>query len=111
MTQIQTMHVELHQHFAASINRARVLHYEGNKAALAALQDLDQDIASLLEKKGPNGEPELKSEVSKVLAALNDPERKMSAISAALLQRDWAPNGNVYWLKRHIQRQIKLWEN
>jgi len=110
LRQIMAMHVELHQYFAASINRARALHYEGNEAAIGVLQTLDNDLGDLLEKKGPGGEPELKSEVSKVLAALQGPERDMSASSVELLQRDWAPQGNVYWLKRHVRRQIELWD-
>ena len=110
MRQLQALHLGLHQHYAAMVNQARALHFEGDKAALDVLRAADKDLSDLLAKQPPTDEPALKRDVDTVLAALQGKDRQMAAPSAALLQRDWSPQGNFYWLQRHVRRQIELWE-
>jgi hypothetical protein len=110
MRQLTALHLELHQHYAASIDLARALHFEGSKEALERLHAIDEDLGQLLAKKPPADEPGLKKDVDTVLGALQGKERQSAAPSAALLQRDWTPKGNYDWLQKNVRRQIALWQ-
>ena len=107
---MEALHLDLHRHYVAQVNQARALHFEGAASALTLLRDVDSDLGDLLEKNKTTGEPGFKGEIAKILTALPAAERKTLGPSLELLQHDWAPQGNFYWLRQRVRRQIELWD-
>jgi hypothetical protein len=105
---LEGLHLDLHRAFAARVSRARATSFlDGAKAAVAPLRGLQQEVDALLEK-GKDGSPAVVA--ADVRQRLHDPKAAPLVRSLELLERDWAPQGYVDWLGRHVRRQVEVWE-
>ena len=108
---LASLHLELHQHYAANLDYAlAVAHLDGPKAALAILHTIDDEIAKLL-AEGKSGQGGLQRDIDPVLTRLRSASAPPGVIhSTELLKCDWTPHGNYYWIRQRIARQITEWE-
>lgn len=105
---IEALHLDLHHYYAARMNHARAAyHLDGAKAGAALLRDVDAELSVLLDR-GKNDAPGLKPDVDAIQQRLRG--TPATAHSLELLQQDWTPQGNFYWLQQRVRHQLRLWE-
>jgi hypothetical protein len=104
------LHLDLHQHYAANIHYANAEgHVNGPRAALAILRGIDAELAALAAKDSP-GHADMTA-VSETIARMRAASVNPALIhSVELLNSDWAPEGNYYWIRQRIARHIARWE-
>jgi hypothetical protein len=106
---LEVLHLELHRYIAARMNLAQALfNLDGASVADPALRELEEELTALLEKDA-NDPLGLKADLDLALKQLR-PQFAPVSRSLALVGRDWAPRGNIYWLRQQVRRQVELWE-
>jgi hypothetical protein len=101
------VHLDLHRYFAGRLEQAEaVYHVDGPKAAVALLKEMDEDLGSLL-ADGKEGTPGIKADVEDLLQRVRAVPAGPGTSGPALLARDWAAQGNWYWLRQHVRRRLE----
>jgi hypothetical protein len=106
---LEEMHRDLHRDAAARIEHARATYFlDGAKVAVPPLRQLADQLDALREK-GKDGTAAMAAVVAEVRQRLHGPKAAVSVRSLDLMDRDWTPQGNVYWVGQQIRVQIARW--
>jgi hypothetical protein len=99
---LEQLHLDLRAYYAARFHYARAFQrVNGDEAARPVFTALDDELGHLLDKD-KYGKIGLQADIDAVLAAqrANAPVTR----SLQLLQNDWTPQGNYYWLRQQVRR-------
>jgi hypothetical protein len=107
---LEALHLEMQRQYAARLGLARSRYFrDGVKTAVPMLRTLEEELTAL-DEGDKKDSPALKAAVDAVLVQLRGREFAALVRSLELIQRDWTPQGNYYWLRQHVRRQIAVWE-
>ncbi len=106
---LEALHLDLRRHYAARLHQARAARYlDGAASAADLLRGIEDELAGLL-AQDKEGRPGLTGDIQEVRQRLQAPAQARLIGSLELLERDWAPHGNYYWLRQRVRRQLAAW--